>query len=135
MKRTINIFILFLIFSLSCGNSINKTVSKLTKEEKCNFLVENPETYIGKNIEDLILNLKKDYKNLSYSHDPPGKIQALNLSYGKLYMLVYLKYPLDNMASVDMDLNWDLDLVKKEKIRKIEIMSSLDLLCEVPGSP
>lgn len=123
------IFGTFIIFSCQEKKSINTNkllVNKSVNEtpEQDIFLKVHLKNYIGKSVGELLKdNAIQNYNDYYWSHEPPGKLNSLNLVYSNKINLEIYAHPLKFTPSFSETLNFNLELFKKEKITKIIIVN------------
>ena len=104
-------------FSQTERKSLTKSDSLLVERIK----KEKPNNYIGKLFGEYLSNelLKKHTEWLPVD-EPPGKLQAIILSYSEKVWLEIIFTDILHQKKFNENMKWDFNLLKKEKIYKIK---------------
>jgi hypothetical protein len=131
MKRFVllSVFVLYVFcsygqkkdtFYVKCDTAILK---KRDTEVRNLLMSVNLKNYYGKTVDELLQNdTIKMCKCYFWSHEPPGQLQALNLTFDRtLYLKIYPVRKDGQAVQFSMEMNFDFEAFKKMKIQELTI--------------
>jgi len=120
MKASI-VILLVLINSVCFSQTERKSLSKSESLLVERIKKEKPNNYIGKLFGEYLSNeLLKKYTEWLPVDEPPGKLQAIILSYSEKVWLEIIFTDILHQKKFNENMKWDFNLLKKEKIYKIK---------------
>jgi hypothetical protein len=105
------------MFSCKTTDVLNKQTKKIIIGNTEKSIDEIRSEYTGKNLYELLNNIKENYKENYPIDEPPGKLIGWSFYYNEYDLRIYFKYKNEYF---DIKRNWKLENYLNEEITYIE---------------